>query len=340
MGYFLHHAPCPKCNSKDNLGVYSDGSLYCFGCRFYRSNSTSPHGPLKKETKEPNHLPKDLTTDYAQEAVEWCLSYGILPEELILHDVKWSPSTKQLIFLIPSYEYLSYSDQNKTVSHITFSIRSSTRFNRSSRTDTFPRNRELWKNINRTYSVTAGTGETNPRNYESIEGHTTGTQAPCQENGVGRIFSKGNKQKYKNYFKETENPLFAFYHCPNGAEPPEHGGSNCVILTIPDNLSSRIHRRRSILVLVEDCLSAIKIARQNDSLALLTSGLSTHKINLLAKHFDTFLVWLDGNMFHKAQTIARKFQLLGKNATAIYTKEDPKCHTNEEILDILTKNVL
>ena len=31
---FLHHEPCPNCGSKDNLGRYSDGHGYCFGCNY------------------------------------------------------------------------------------------------------------------------------------------------------------------------------------------------------------------------------------------------------------------------------------------------------------------
>ena len=29
---FLHHEPCPSCGSRDNLGRFSDGHGYCFGC--------------------------------------------------------------------------------------------------------------------------------------------------------------------------------------------------------------------------------------------------------------------------------------------------------------------
>jgi twinkle protein len=32
---FLHHEPCPACGSKDNLGRFSDGHGYCFGCGHY-----------------------------------------------------------------------------------------------------------------------------------------------------------------------------------------------------------------------------------------------------------------------------------------------------------------
>ncbi len=32
---FVSKAPCDKCGSKDNVGVYSDGHTYCFGCHTY-----------------------------------------------------------------------------------------------------------------------------------------------------------------------------------------------------------------------------------------------------------------------------------------------------------------
>jgi twinkle protein len=33
---FVRHAPCPSCGSRDNLGIYSDGHGWCFGCGFYQ----------------------------------------------------------------------------------------------------------------------------------------------------------------------------------------------------------------------------------------------------------------------------------------------------------------
>src|SRR6266545_875851 len=35
---FVRHAPCPSCGSKDNLGIYSDGHGWCFGCGFYQQS--------------------------------------------------------------------------------------------------------------------------------------------------------------------------------------------------------------------------------------------------------------------------------------------------------------
>ena len=31
----VRHEPCPECGSRDNLGRYSDGHGYCFGCGYY-----------------------------------------------------------------------------------------------------------------------------------------------------------------------------------------------------------------------------------------------------------------------------------------------------------------
>jgi twinkle protein len=57
-----HKEPCPKCGSRDNLGRYSDGHGYCYGCRHYepatdgaptrnRPVSTSDFIPLQGEYK-------------------------------------------------------------------------------------------------------------------------------------------------------------------------------------------------------------------------------------------------------------------------------------------------
>lgn len=78
------------------------------------------------------------------------------------------------------------------------------------------------------------------------------------------------------------------------------------------------------LVVVEDCASAIKLSRYVDSLPILGSGLSLSKVTKVAALYSSVLVWLDGDMFHKAQRIAERFQHLGVYATVKYTENDPK----------------
>lgn len=44
---FIAKEPCPECGSRDNLGRYSDGHAYCFGCGHYEPATDAP--PHKKE---------------------------------------------------------------------------------------------------------------------------------------------------------------------------------------------------------------------------------------------------------------------------------------------------
>ena len=91
----------------------------------------------------------------------------------------------------------------------------------------------------------------------------------------------------------------------------------------------------NVLVITEDCLSAIKIARQSDAMPALSSDLSLTKLKRLARLYGAFLVWLDGDMFHKSQRICRRLQLLGCEAKPIYTPLDPKCYDDETIRNVL-----
>lgn len=95
--------------------------------------------------------------------------------------------------------------------------------------------------------------------------------------------------------------------------------------------------RTGTCVLTEDCLSAIKIARQSDAMPCLTSTLSPTKLNRLVRLYGAFLVWLDGNMFDKAQAMARQLQVLGANARAVYTPLDPKCYDDNFIYQRLNE---
>ena len=79
------------------------------------------------------------------------------------------------------------------------------------------------------------------------------------------------------------------------------------------------------LVVVEDCASAIKLSNCGlDAMPALGSDLPLYKITQLSHLYSNVLVWLDGNMFHKAQKIADRFNYLGVKAWANYTELDPK----------------
>jgi hypothetical protein len=94
-----------------------------------------------------------------------------------------------------------------------------------------------------------------------------------------------------------------------------------------------IHSRR--LVLVEDCLSAIKVSYLGadstdkqplgcDSMPLLGSGISRAKLSRLRPFYDVLDVFLDPDMWHKSLNIVHQAQLLGFKARPVQADCDPK----------------
>lgn len=91
-------------------------------------------------------------------------------------------------------------------------------------------------------------------------------------------------------------------------------------------------------MLVEDCLSAIKIARQCDAMPLLGSGISNLKLSRLKPFYGFLDVWLDADMLAKARTIKQRAEMIGFKSRVIYSPKDPKEYSNEEITEYLNDN--
>lgn len=89
------------------------------------------------------------------------------------------------------------------------------------------------------------------------------------------------------------------------------------------------------LVLVEDCASAIKIARRSDSMPLLGSHLSVQRLNRLARLYSSLIVWLDSDKLKEARGIVERARLLGLSSRTIWTELDPKCYTDFMISNYL-----
>ena len=100
MAKFVKHAPCPKCGSRDNLGVYSDGSAFCFGCHYSVSATTSPWvGERNGNSEECNdELQLRGTTTLDARAVEWLASYGLSIPQVLRWGVRWDDRWEQLLF--------------------------------------------------------------------------------------------------------------------------------------------------------------------------------------------------------------------------------------------------
>lgn len=90
------------------------------------------------------------------------------------------------------------------------------------------------------------------------------------------------------------------------------------------------------LVLTEDTLSSLKIARQRPAMPLLGTNLPTHKINALrASGYESVTVWLDRDKWREAMEIADKIKWAGMGASTVYTELDPKRYSDEQIKEYL-----
>lgn len=86
--HFVCHHPCPKCGSRDNLGEWSDGHKFCFGCGFYipSERNLSNSRPITEEKRDDsdaiNHIIGNCTTNLPEKPLKWLKQYGITDNEI------------------------------------------------------------------------------------------------------------------------------------------------------------------------------------------------------------------------------------------------------------------
>lgn len=85
------------------------------------------------------------------------------------------------------------------------------------------------------------------------------------------------------------------------------------------------------LILVEDCISAIKIARQTDAMPLLGSSISKEKLARINKFYSGVIFWLDADKYNQAKGLSTTAKFLGLDSRAIYTARDPKEYDDKTI---------
>jgi hypothetical protein len=101
---------------------------------------------------------------------------------------------------------------------------------------------------------------------------------------------------------------------------------------IPEESSKE---RSNELVIVEDPVSALRVGTLRPSMPLLGSHLATSRLNAIARWYDGLVVWLDSDKYKEAQGIAERARLLGLSTRVIWTEQDPKCYTNEQLMEYL-----
>ncbi len=106
---FLRHEPCPRCGSRDNLGVWEDGHKWCFGCGYHESSPASIANLKKRVTQMENNNnngnvaaidSSTFTTVIPTKAMGWLKKYGLTDAEIIHYGILWNERKDSLVFCI------------------------------------------------------------------------------------------------------------------------------------------------------------------------------------------------------------------------------------------------
>ena len=89
---------------------------------------------------------------------------------------------------------------------------------------------------------------------------------------------------------------------------------------------------RLAIVLTEDLISAIKVARYCDASPIFGSNVSEARLNVLREHYKEVLVWLDYDKRKEARGAVNRALRVGLSSRAITTKLDPKELSDQEII--------
>ena len=232
---WIKNTPCPKCHSKDNLGIWDDGSSWCFGCHAYTpptktiDNLKARLLRSKSVTKSGVMLPEDAWGMIPKVALEWLGKYHLTKEDIAKLNPLYSQSKDLLIF--PFYDM----------------------------------DREIiaWQ---------------------------------------GRYF--GANKNYPKYVTYGTKDMLSMFPGPE---------------------------QTKTVSVVEDVISAIKVSKVTDTLALLGSYLSLKTANRLTRTYDHLVLWLDADKYKEAVATSSRLSPLFKSVKVIYTELDPKEYNAEEI---------
>ncbi len=88
---------------------------------------------------------------------------------------------------------------------------------------------------------------------------------------------------------------------------------------------------KDLVVIVEDFLSAIKVAKVANAVPLFGASLAQKKAVHLAKKFDKLIIWLDADKYGKAVEYKERYQSLFKFVYVIRSHKDPKDYMEYQI---------
>lgn len=116
---FLYHDACPRCESKDNLGVFDDGHKWCFGCGYFEAGESSAKSVHEGTVKVENNgraYPFDASAYIPAKATLWLLSCNIGCMQQCWYDIQWSESQQLVCWKIKNPQGKILGWQGRTFS--------------------------------------------------------------------------------------------------------------------------------------------------------------------------------------------------------------------------------
>jgi hypothetical protein len=115
-------------------------------------------------------------------------------------------------------------------------------------------------------------------------------------------------------------------------------GPKWISYGISNNLFHLVGIPGSSIVLVEDLLSAFKVAKVLQTMPLFGSHIGLQRLaRLKYLGVEDLYIWLDADKRSYALTSAKEAMSLGIKTKVIYTEKDPKEYSNDYITKILSK---
>ena len=94
----------------------------------------------------------------------------------------------------------------------------------------------------------------------------------------------------------------------------------------------------SSIVIVEDAISAIKIARVCSAMPIHNAVIPLEAILRLSRQYKNLFIWLDNDKSKEMLGEAEKAKPYFDKVKVVYSDKDPKCYTNQEIKEKLCSN--
>jgi len=158
---------------------------------------------------------------------------------------------------------------------------------------------------------------------------------------LGVVWSESRLQLIYPYYvtdRDTGRSYLACYQARNfnqSAKVPKYFNKGKTTEVVPIIACTNGSKYGERLVIAEDALSALKVARQCDAMPALGTNVPVSKLIVIARRYERLTEWLDSDKWREARHIADNYKWLGLSADTIYSELDPKMYSDEQIKEYL-----